>query len=97
MGSVAESGTTVLLSSHLLADLERVCDYLIVLNASQVQLTGAVDDLVAEHRQLVGHDTTAASSGASPQWSGPATPTGSPHCWSAPTGRSPIRPGRSAR
>jgi ABC-type multidrug transport system ATPase subunit len=58
MGSVADSGTTVLLSSHLLADLERVCDYLIVLNAAQVQLTGAVDDLVAAHRQLVGprHD-----------------------------------------
>ena len=31
MGAVAEQGTTVLLSSHLLADLERVCDYLIVL------------------------------------------------------------------
>ncbi|GGO24738.1 ABC transporter ATP-binding protein [Micromonospora parathelypteridis] len=58
MGSVADGDTTVLLSSHLLADLERVCDYLIVLNASKVQLTGAVDDLVAEHRQLVGprHD-----------------------------------------
>jgi ABC-2 type transport system ATP-binding protein len=54
IGSVAETGTTVLLSSHLLADLERVCDYLIVLNAAQVQLVGTVEDLVAEHRQLVG-------------------------------------------
>ncbi|WP_319463770.1 ABC transporter ATP-binding protein [Micromonospora sp. RTP1Z1] len=54
MGSVAESETTVLLSSHLLADLERVCDYLIVLHAGRVQLVGAVDDLVAGHRQLVG-------------------------------------------
>ncbi|MDH6462145.1 ABC-2 type transport system ATP-binding protein [Micromonospora sp. A200] len=54
MGSVAESETTVLLSSHLLADLERVCDYLIVLNAAQVQLADSVDDLVAAHRQLVG-------------------------------------------
>ncbi|MFR9777385.1 ABC transporter ATP-binding protein [Micromonospora sp. MS34] len=54
MGSVAESGTTVLLSSHLLADLERVCDHLIVLHASRVRLEGAVDDLVAAHRQLVG-------------------------------------------
>ncbi len=50
MGSVAESGTTVLLSSHL----QRVCDYLIVLHAAQVQLVGAVEDLVGEHRQLVG-------------------------------------------
>ncbi len=54
MGSVAETGTTVLLSSHLLADLERVCDYLVVLHAARVQLVGPVDDLVAEHRQLVG-------------------------------------------
>jgi ABC-2 type transport system ATP-binding protein len=54
MGSVAESGTTVLLSSHLLADLERVCDYLIVLHAARVQLVGGVDELVAGHRQLVG-------------------------------------------
>ncbi|MEO3930049.1 ABC transporter ATP-binding protein [Micromonosporaceae bacterium B7E4] len=54
MGSVAESGTTVLLSSHLLADLERVCDYLVVLHGAQVKLVGPVEDLVAEHRQLVG-------------------------------------------
>ncbi len=58
MGSVAESGTTVLLSSHILADLERVCDYLIVLHSAQVRLVGAVDELAAGHRQLVGprHD-----------------------------------------
>jgi len=54
MGSVAETGTTVLLSSHLLTDLERVCDYLIVLNAAQVRLTGTVDDIVDGHRQLIG-------------------------------------------
>ncbi|MEA5360212.1 ABC transporter ATP-binding protein [Amycolatopsis sp., V23-08] len=54
MGAVAESETTVLLSSHLLADLERSCDYLIVLQASRVQLTGAVDELVDAHRTLVG-------------------------------------------
>ena len=55
MGSVAETDTTVLLSSHLLADLERVCDYMIVLHAARVHLTGTVEDLIAEHRQLVGH------------------------------------------
>ncbi|MFI7425552.1 ABC transporter ATP-binding protein [Micromonospora sp. NPDC049836] len=54
MGSVADSETTVLLSSHLLADLERVCDYLVVLQAARVHLVGGVDDLVAAHRQLVG-------------------------------------------
>jgi ABC-2 type transport system ATP-binding protein len=44
----------VLLSSHLLADLERVCDYLVILNAGRVQVLGGVDDLLAEHRVLVG-------------------------------------------
>ncbi|PZG02671.1 ABC transporter ATP-binding protein [Micromonospora deserti] len=58
MGSVADTGTSVLLSSHLLADVERVCDHLIVLHAAQVRLGGAVDDLVTAHRRLVGprHD-----------------------------------------
>lgn len=58
MGSVAETGTSVLLSSHLLADLERVCDYLVLLQTANVQLAGSVDDLLGEHRQLVGprHD-----------------------------------------
>lgn len=54
MGSVAEDGTTVLLSSHLVADLERVCDYLIVLNESRVQVLGGVDDLLAGHKVLIG-------------------------------------------
>jgi ABC-2 type transport system ATP-binding protein len=54
MGSVAESGATVLLSSHILADLERSCDHLIVLRDGRVRLAGDVDDIVAGHRQLIG-------------------------------------------
>ncbi|WP_250004566.1 ABC transporter ATP-binding protein [Actinoplanes sp. M2I2] len=54
MGVAAETGTTVLLSSHILADLERTCDYLIVLHAAQVRLVGDVSALLAEHRRLVG-------------------------------------------
>ncbi|HEU4426820.1 MAG TPA: ABC transporter ATP-binding protein [Pilimelia sp.] len=61
MGAVAEEGTTVLLSSHLLGDLERVCDYLIVLQASRVQVLGAVDDLLAEHKLLIGPRTERAN------------------------------------
>ncbi|MFD5315986.1 ABC transporter ATP-binding protein [Streptomyces sp. NPDC127098] len=57
MDAVAETGTTVLLSSHLLADLERVCDHLVLLQTAHVQLTGAVDELLAEHRTLVGPRT----------------------------------------
>jgi len=59
MGAVAETGTTVLLSSHLLADLERACDYLIVLQTSRVQLSGPVDDLLESHRTLIGPRTEA--------------------------------------
>jgi len=54
MGSVAERGLTVILSSHLIADLEHRCDYLIVLSESRVQVLGQVDDLLARHRTLVG-------------------------------------------
>jgi ABC-2 type transport system ATP-binding protein len=42
------------MSSHLVADLERVCDYLVVLMASKVRLTGPVDELVATHYRLTG-------------------------------------------
>src|SRR5205807_10425120 len=49
----AETGTSVLLSSHLLADLERACDYLILLQTSRVQLAGPVDELLDAHRTLI--------------------------------------------
>jgi ABC-2 type transport system ATP-binding protein len=45
---------SVVLSSHLVADLERVCDYLVVLVASRVQIAGPVDELLAEHHRLIG-------------------------------------------
>jgi len=61
MGAVAQDGTTVLLSSHLVGDLERVYDYLIVLHAARVQVLGAVDALLAEHKLLVGPRHEAAS------------------------------------
>jgi ABC-2 type transport system ATP-binding protein len=54
MEAVARHEVSVVLSSHLVADLERVCDYLIVLVASKVQLTGAVDELLAAHHRLSG-------------------------------------------
>jgi ABC-2 type transport system ATP-binding protein len=54
MEVVAEQGTSVVLSSHLIADLERVCDYLVVLVASRVQLAGEVSELLASHHRLSG-------------------------------------------
>ncbi|MEU7871822.1 ABC transporter ATP-binding protein [Dactylosporangium sp. NPDC049140] len=53
MESVAEHGTSVILSSHLVSDLERVCDYLVVLVSSRVQLAGETDDLLAQHHRIV--------------------------------------------
>ena len=54
MEVVAEQETSVMLSSHLIADLERVCDYLVVLAASRVQLAGDVSELLASHHRLSG-------------------------------------------
>jgi ABC-2 type transport system ATP-binding protein len=59
--AVAAGGLTVVLSSHLVADIERVCDHLILLASSRVQLCGDIEGLLNEHRVLVGprKDTTA--------------------------------------
>jgi ABC-2 type transport system ATP-binding protein len=54
MEAVAEGGLTVILSSHIIADLERVCDHLIVLAGGAVQLAGPLEDVVSEHRLLTG-------------------------------------------
>jgi len=54
MEAVAEQELSVVLSSHLVADLERVCDYLIVLVGSRVRVAGPVEDLLASHHLLTG-------------------------------------------
>jgi ABC-2 type transport system ATP-binding protein len=54
MDSVAEQELSVVLSSHLVADLERVCDYLVVLVDSRVELAGDVEELLADHHRLIG-------------------------------------------
>lgn len=58
MEVVADQGSSVILSSHLVADLERVCDYLVVLVDSRVRVAGDIDDLLATHHRLTGprHD-----------------------------------------
>ncbi|HEX6339461.1 ABC transporter ATP-binding protein [Umezawaea sp.] len=54
MAEVAETGTTVVLSSHVLADLDGICDHLLLLSNGRVRLAGDVEDLLAEHRLVVG-------------------------------------------
>jgi ABC-2 type transport system ATP-binding protein len=64
-GAIAEQELSVVLSSHLMADLERVCDYMIVLVGSRVQAAGPVEELLATHHLLTG-----------PSWDLAALPAG---------------------
>ena len=52
--AVVEDGITVLLSSHVVGDLERVCDYLVIISGGRVQVAGDIEDLLASHHLLVG-------------------------------------------
>jgi len=54
MESTAESDVSVVMSSHLVADLERISEYLVVLVDSRVQVAGAIDQLLASHQLLTG-------------------------------------------
>jgi ABC-2 type transport system ATP-binding protein len=59
MTAIADDGVSVLLSSHALAELERVADYLVLMSSGSVQVAGEVDDLLACHRVLTGPTTEA--------------------------------------
>ncbi len=54
MTAIADDGVSVVLSSHVLAELERVADYLVLLSRGRVQVAGEVEDLLARHRVLSG-------------------------------------------
>jgi ABC-2 type transport system ATP-binding protein len=54
MGATADQELSVVLSSHLIGDLERVCDYLIVLVGSRVRVAGPAEELLATHYLLSG-------------------------------------------
>jgi ABC-2 type transport system ATP-binding protein len=55
-GACTETGAIVLYSSHAVAELERICDYLIVLHGGQVQVAGDIDELRQQHRVISGPD-----------------------------------------
>jgi ABC-2 type transport system ATP-binding protein len=63
MEAVADGGLTVLLSSHIVADLERVCDYLVILADARLRLAGRIDEIVASHRLLTGARSDSAAVG----------------------------------
>ncbi|MEU6980122.1 MULTISPECIES: ABC transporter ATP-binding protein [unclassified Streptomyces] len=54
MADAAERGTTVVMSSHILTELEGTCDHLLLLAGGRIRLAGDVDDLLAEHTLLTG-------------------------------------------
>lgn len=54
MSAVAEEGLSVIFSSHVVSELERVADYLIVMSHGRVQMVGMIDDLLAKHVVLSG-------------------------------------------
>ena len=57
MEAVADGGLTVVLSSHIVAELERVCDHLVILDAGGVRLAGAIEQILGSHRLLTGPRT----------------------------------------
>ncbi len=59
MTAMADDGVSVVLSSHMLAELERVADYLVLIARGRVRLQGQVQELLASHRLLTGPSTGA--------------------------------------
>ncbi len=54
MAEAAEHGTTVLMSSHVIAEIEEACDYLVLLSGGRALLAGDIEEIVAAHRLVVG-------------------------------------------
>ncbi|MFF3843332.1 ABC transporter ATP-binding protein [Streptomyces sp. NPDC001930] len=54
MADAAERGTTVLMSSHILTELEGACDHLLLVQDGRIRLDGAIDALIAAHTLLTG-------------------------------------------
>lgn len=51
--ATVEDGLTVLLSSHIINDLERMCDYIIILSAARLTLVGDISDVLNRHKLLI--------------------------------------------
>ncbi|PZS26330.1 MAG: ABC transporter ATP-binding protein [Pseudonocardiales bacterium] len=54
VGVAAETGMTVVLSSHLIEQLARVCDHLVVISDGHLRLVGELDQVLEEHRWVTG-------------------------------------------
>ncbi|MFF0716472.1 ABC transporter ATP-binding protein [Streptomyces bauhiniae] len=54
MGTAAEHGTTIAMSSHVVAEVEESCDHLLLIGSGRVRLAGEIDDLLAAHLRVAG-------------------------------------------
>ncbi|HEV7628214.1 MAG TPA: ABC transporter ATP-binding protein [Streptomyces sp.] len=54
MAESVEHGTTIVMSSHVIAELEGACDYLLLLGSGRMRLAGECDEILAAHRRLTG-------------------------------------------
>ncbi|MEW2301132.1 ABC transporter ATP-binding protein [Streptomyces sp. NPDC006655] len=52
MVQAAQHGTTIAMSSHVVAELEDSCDHLLLIGGGRVRLAGEIDDLLAAHRRI---------------------------------------------
>ncbi|BDH03050.1 MULTISPECIES: ABC transporter ATP-binding protein [Streptomyces] len=54
MGTAAEHGTTIAMSSHVVAEVEESCDHLLLIGSGRVRLAGDIDELLAAHLRVSG-------------------------------------------
>lgn len=69
MAEVADTGMTVLMSSHILGEVADLCEDLLVMSSGRISLAGSIDDVLATHRVLVGPAASAADLGFLPEGS----------------------------
>jgi len=62
LAEVVDTGITLMLSSHVIADVEDSCDHLLLLADGRLQLDGPIDQLLATHQLLTG------PAGGQPGW-----------------------------
>ncbi|MFF3330189.1 ABC transporter ATP-binding protein [Streptomyces sp. NPDC002888] len=52
MAQAAQHGTTIVMSSHVVAELEDSCDHLLLIGGGRVRLGGEIDGLLAAHARV---------------------------------------------
>ncbi len=91
METVAEDGTSVLFSSHVVTELERIADYLVVLAGGHVQVAGDLEALLAGHQILTGPAARAGTINAGLAWCTPSKDRRRRTCSSGGVPRHPRR------